>query len=343
MSAALGPAGAALSLGRSIGRYFALVSLLPALMLVLWGYVLIAGRAWAGAFSPHEVALAFSDWSIAKVTVLVLIALTVGLFVHPLEFATTQLLEGYWGPSTVAVALMRVRSAHHLRRRSDLDRQESDYAQALTAAREEAAQATPQADGQPVSPAGDRVASLAFGAQEARSRAEIYPDDAERVMPTRLGNAFRRFEDAAGSQYGLDAIRISPHLHMIIPARHHDYLTDSREELDMAIRLCAVSIVAATLSLILVPDGWWLLLALVPYGLAYLAYRGAISAAQAYGVVLASVIDLDRFRLYDALHVARPRSTVEEREHLNPQLMFLLAGEKIGGEFTSMRYGPRER
>ena len=70
--------------------------------------------------------------------------------------------------------------------------------------------------------------------------------------------------------------------------------------------------------------GPWLLLALVPYGIAYLSYRGAIVVAHEYGSAVSTMIDLDRFALYDSLHLPPPATTTAERR-MNAQLMELIS------------------
>ena len=69
--------------------------------------------------------------------------------------------------------------------------------------------------------------------------------------------------------------------------------------------------------------GPWLLLALAPYGVAYLSYRGAVVVAHEYGAAVAAMIDLDRFALYAALRMPRPIDTAAERR-MNAKLMKLL-------------------
>jgi len=59
----------------------------------------------------------------------------------------------------------------------------------------------------------------------------------------------------------------------------------------------------------------------------YLAYKGAVSAAQTYGVVVGTVIDLNRFLLYKELGLRAARNIAEEKQN-NLKLMSVLKGEK---------------
>ena len=68
------------------------------------------------------------------------------------------------------------------------------------------------------------------------------------------------------------------------------------------------------------------MLALAPYCISYLAYRGAVASAHSYGTALSTLVDLDRFALYEQLRMVPPPDTVVERER-NAQLLKLLSHE----------------
>jgi hypothetical protein len=69
--------------------------------------------------------------------------------------------------------------------------------------------------------------------------------------------------------------------------------------------------------------GFWLLLALAPYAVSYATYRGAVVVAHEYGTALAVLIDLNRFALYDRLHLNAPDSLTDEKK-LNSMLTSIL-------------------
>ena len=76
-----------------------------------------------------------------------------------------------------------------------------------------------------------------------------------------------------------------------------------------------ISVVAAATAIIFLwPDGAWVLIALIPYGLAYFSYRGSVVAAGHYGYALETLINLNRFALYQQFHVKLPASTEKEQE-----------------------------
>lgn len=78
-------------------------------------------------------------------------------------------------------------------------------------------------------------------------------------------------------------------------------------------RLTRTSVVATLLYLW--PHKLWLLISLVPFGLAWLCYQGAVTAAQEYGASLRMLLDLNRFALYEQMRLPLPLplSTTGER------------------------------
>lgn len=349
--AALTPVEATFSLGQRIGRYFAIVSMIPSLFLVLWVYVLVSSGSLTGTPTWPKVESAISNWSLGKVAWVVLATLAVAVVLHPLQFVTTQLLEGYWGTSSFAIAAMKLRIVHHRKRQRALRRQAGSNRRAWMAICRDLLgidlERDPEKDpalmksiGNLIkSKQGDPLMLYVIAEESARSQvAENYPSDATRILPTQLGNVLRSFEDTAGTQYGLSALTISSHLHLVAPPRHLEYLVDAREDMDTAIRICTVGLIAATLTAaLLLTDGLWLLWATLPYVISYLAYKGAVSAAQGYGKLFASVIDLDRFLIYSELGVPLPRNNTQERK-TNTRLMRLLAGNP-----ASLRYSRGKR
>lgn len=150
-------------------------------------------------------------------------------------------------------------------------------------------------------------------AETSRLR-ERFPVDMPRLMPTRLGNVLRRFEDQAGAAYELPAVTVIPHLALVAPPEHVAYLEEQRIQLDAAIRLALVALVAAAFSFVFLwSDGLWLLVALGCYGFAYAAYRGTVVTAREYGVALTVIMDLNRFALYERLHVPLPADLDAEK------------------------------
>ncbi|MEU0090054.1 hypothetical protein [Kribbella sp. NPDC006257] len=336
------------AVGTQIGRYFSLASLLPSLIFVLWVTALRGASKPFGRFDLDGAGKAITDWSPAKVGLMVVSSLLLGLLVHPLLFATTQLLEGYWGPRPFAVRLATAMALRHRRRQHQLedraDASELEMERALDAiSRSELGEAydglTPEQQKgwrvtQRASPDGAMVHGLVIAMDSTKKVLSELPKDADRMLPTRLGNALRCVEDAVGRQYGLDLITIAPHLAVAAAPTRSAYIDDSREQLDVSVRMAFYGLLGAVLTSVwLLGAGWWLLVALVPYTFAFVTYRGAVASAAEWGAAMATCVDLDRFAMYDAMHVEWPSDTDSERTR-NRDLMRLLQGERVSVSYV---------
>lgn len=354
---AAGLPGAATSVGSQIGRYFSLASLLPSLLFVVW-IVALQGAVNHpfGKFTLTGLKIAFSEWGPTKIGLLVGAALVLGFAVHPLMYATTQLLEGYWGPRPFAVRLATTLALRHRTRQirwehraSDLEAEtnnqldeiilsrmgEAELAGLSSEQRETLLEAERETERLLPSAAG--VHGLIM-AREAIKKVldSSMPTDADRMLPTRLGNVLRRIEDSVGQSYKLPLVRIAPHLTMVAAPNRAAYINDTREQMDIAIRLAFYGLAAAVVTTVwMLGAGWWLLLALLPYAFAYIAYRGAVAAAIAWGSAVKTSMDLDRFALYDAIHIDWPVDTRAERRR-NEKLMDVLLGTP-GASVTYVR------
>jgi hypothetical protein len=262
-----------------------------------------------------------------------------------LIFPTTQLLEGYWGPHPITVGLALLRSRVYRRRVDELSRNAIREGEIIDRfvertlmtgrARWSAEELEKEKRSGRLALArrrllagreGEAVLGTYIARQAALKTLENYPAEGHRIMPTRLGNALRRIEDQIGSQYGLSLITIAPHITMTAAPDRAAYIRDTRQEMDLAIRLCSFGLLATVVTTAwLAPAGWWVFVACMPYAVAYVSYRGAISAVQEWGAALAACIDLDRFTMYEALSLQQPPNTREERKS-NAELVRVLRG-----------------
>jgi hypothetical protein len=275
-----GFADASLAIGSKVGRYFGVVSMLPALFLTLWTAALLNSNAWRTAPDLKLIAIRLGNWSLTGIAWLLVATLLVALFLHPLQFAMTQLLEGYWGSSKLATRGTQARIVHHRKQLRKFATRAEEFKEHWTTIVDNilsenfrAAIEQGNAD-ERNNPAGwheeqlenrrvkflggeqgDQYIGSAAAEQAAARSSDRYPA-ADRIMPTRLGNALRSVEDTAGKQYGLDAILTAPHLALVAAERHVKYLHDSRQQMDTSVRLCAVSLLATALSVAsLLTDG----------------------------------------------------------------------------------------
>lgn len=307
----------ALGTSSTIGRYFGLVSAVPTLLLTAYLFLLVGSGAWIRR--PDLAAgleiLQSPTW--AGAFGLLGAALAAALILHTVQFAIVQFLEGYWGGNPVMRFLRAARIAAHV------NRQERARRRAVAAHAEQRATA----------PGTFSHLRAKVDHEEAISVRSAYPERTS-VLPTRLGNLLRRHEKNAGRGYDIDILRQATHLMLVAPPHHVEYVNDQRIALDLAVRLCASGIIATVATVVVMwPWDVWLLLALVPYAAAYVSYRGALIVAQHYGAALSALVDLNRFRMYEAMHLTLPADTAAERE-LNRLMAEVIAGfgEEPGDE-----------
>jgi hypothetical protein len=122
-------------------------------------------------------------------------------------------------------------------------------------------------------------------------------------------------EEQAGREYGWDAVVVWPRLYPVLSEPTRVIVDDRRNTLDATARLSATAIVTALATAgLLVQSGWWLLLTVVPLGVAVLSYAGTVQAAISYGEAVCVAFDLHRFDLLDRLHLPLPSDQTAERQ-----------------------------
>lgn len=145
-----------------------------------------------------------------------------------------------------------------------------------------------------------------------------YPPQAERLLPTRLGNVLRSAEDYPVTAYGMDAVFWWPRLWPLLPEAAQegmeDILIPFLALLNLATWASAVTIVGV-IYILRARLGWWQPLAVLLGGLLlfWTAYRGAVAQARGYGQQIRAAVDLYRFDLLKALHQSLPATPQEER------------------------------
>ena len=209
-----------------------------------------------------------SQTGLSQVAWLVGLALLLGVIVNPFQFPFTQWLEGYWGGDNVSLHL----ATHRINRYREFIRdwynrgyqaeQQMIVAAALDPAElaglsheDRLTRARVELAGQ----SGDSLVTLDQMSRHALRVLQGYPQQA-RVMPTGLGNALRAFEDKVGRQYGLNAVLVAPHLNLLGENPRSRYVRDTRQSMDLAIRLTMMALLVTPLTgLLLANDGGWVL------------------------------------------------------------------------------------
>lgn len=285
-----------------IGRYFSAISVIPSSLYVSFVYILVTSGSWQHSPDWSHAFKSLEQLGFSGITVLALLSIALGVIIHPAQFAIVQFFEGYWGNTGIAQTVRSRRIKRYQYLCLDLEDRKVAADDELTELRE-----------QGVKDAVAKTAALSRKGEAARVL-ETFPRKLDDVMPTRLGNVLRRAESQAGSQYNLSALQAVPHIMLIAPSSHVDYVSDQRSQLDLAVRMTFMSALsAATAVLFLWHCHLWTLIALIPYALAYFSYRGSIIAARHYGSALDILINIDRFELYRQLHLKLPVESHGER------------------------------
>lgn len=311
---AIGTVGqAAIGAAQLIGRYFAIVSVVPSGLLVSYVYVLFRSDAFGGPLDWAKGFDALSHPGIGGAITLLFASAGLAVVTHPMQFAFVQFFEGYWGNGLIAQQLRVQRMMYYqamYRRISDVKIEADDIIADFKLNR---TRTTPAIR-----------APLMSKSDEARRWLTSYPRIQDHIMPTRLGNIMRRLETTSGGQYELDATVVFPHIMLVAPPDHVAYVNDQRSQFDLAVRTSIFGLAGYLLSYIFLwKQGLWLLVAYIPYLTAYIAYRGSLILARQYATAVMTVIDLNRFLLYERLRLSLPSTTKAERVR-NQQLMRLL-------------------
>ncbi|MFF7565393.1 hypothetical protein ACFZB4_36200 [Streptomyces pseudovenezuelae] len=257
-----------------------MVHFVPCVLFGSCAYALIRSGSFSGR-GNWSAALP-SDWSAVAGSALIVGSgsVVLAMLLYPFQVRAVRVLEGYWDRWSVTARLSGVLIEVQRRRRHALGSRIAVGSDAST-------QAT-------------RVA-----ADAARRLAAVPPEEV--LLPTALGNALRLGELSAGERYGLATLASWPRIHMQVSDRLARALHSARTALDTAVNLCwsfLASAVLASTALYDEPVMLWLpLTALLS---AALAYKGAVTAAQAYAGLMHIVYDLHRFDLLDALHHPLP-------------------------------------
>jgi hypothetical protein len=280
--------------GEGFSSRFSLTSYLPTYAAVLFLLLIVWSGAPGADISPGRALATADRLSGAEIAAAALGILLLAVVLHPLQLPLVRLLEGYW-PSWVPGFLRRRADTRQATRRAQLDA---------------------AAQGRPGMRPAEAQAALAAGLELSRR----FPPDSYPLLPTALGNVLRAAEATAGRGYGLEAVSTWPRLYPLLGDGVRAVVDDRRTAVDLACRLTATSAITALLAAALLVRGrWWVLIIAIPLALAWVAYRGAVQAAVAYGESLAVAFDLHRFDLLAALHLPLPSTPTEERK-LNERL-----------------------
>jgi hypothetical protein len=285
------------------GRGFILAVWLPVFIFAsAAAAVYLAGAGGVGTF-----AAVWAQWSAGdKALVSAEFVLAVSLVAFALEFAQvsiTRLFEGYWS------GILLLRSFGDWRRR----RFERTLAR-LNERLEQLSELIPaEADAErPVTQLKAEMNRL-----EEQRLGFPPPDYEAHLMPTRLGNLYKSAELYPHARYNIDSVVVWSRFREVLPDAFVGRLQEVKTAVDFLLLFSLLSFVFSLLSVpYLLVRGAQPSLVLACAGgfpLAWLAYRAALSPAQAYAELLKVAFDLHRKALLKALGLRVPDTLTQEK------------------------------
>jgi hypothetical protein len=250
----------------------------------------------------------------AQALALLVTAVVGGLALSALQTPLYRVLEGYNWPA----GLRRRRIEHHRQTRELLDRQ---LRLAQLTRRERAGTLTPAQS--------DDLAELRrLGAAPGLPRTSLeisvlaerlrrYPVDAEQILPTRLGNAIRRFEEYGYDRYRLDIITMWYALYGVSAAQVRREVGAGRASADFFVCLIyghvAVAL-AAIATLAVHPSVGPAVAIAAAVVLSVMWYWMAVRATDEWAAAVRGLVDLGRRPLAEALGLDLPGTLEQERK-----------------------------
>lgn len=151
-----------------------------------------------------------------------------------------------------------------------------------------------------------------------REELRRYPIDDGQILPTRLGNAIRRFEEYGWNRYRLDSQSLWSRLISVVPEPVRKQVDTAQVGVDFFVCLLyghiAVAITAITVIAVRGNSTWALLAGVVvPLLLVPLWYRLAVATTDQWAVAVQALVDLGRVPLAAALGSIMPTAIEEER------------------------------
>lgn len=152
------------------------------------------------------------------------------------------------------------------------------------------------------------------------ARRSRFPLNLAVVGPTRMANLAELYRDHALTRYRLDPEVFWLHLQRSAAAddRFRPILEEARLKLDVSVAMAAACVLASSWAVVVGVAGHSVpVLLLTGVGLpagALLFYHAAASNLRAYGIAVTATVDLFRFDVLEALHVATPPDSEAERQ-----------------------------
>lgn len=134
---------------------------------------------------------------------------------------------------------------------------------------------------------------------------QFTPRDLEDFLPTALGNILRAAETRPRQRYGLDPILLWPRLWLLLPEETQNTLSATHERLAYLVEAWAWGFA------FLVWTPWWWGAVIIALAWMLITYWLALAPAQTFAMLVQSVFDLHRWKLYKSLHWPLPERSGE--------------------------------
>jgi hypothetical protein len=166
---------------------------------------------------------------------------------------------------------------------------------------------------------------------------QFFPRTAGALLPTRMGNAVRAFEQHSNVRWGLDGITIWPRVEALLSSEERELHVNAKVDMYVFANGAVGAFVAGVVLLIdkaaNVPHPVWRWpLYAIPFVLSYLLYRAALGPVVKWGGVVRASIDLHRLELYEKLGIRSPTSFSDERQLAARLNQALLYGDPLLGD-----------
>lgn len=285
------------------GRAFVLAVWLPVFIFASAG-----AAVWlAGAGRLASFADAWGQWRADEKLILSAeFLLAVTLAAYAVDFAqvsVTRLFEGYWSGLPLLRSFGERRRRRYERLLAPLDERLGQLSEQIPAEKDEA-----------------RVSQLKAEMNRLEERRLLGfppPGYESHLMPTRLGNIYKSAELYPHARYEIDSVVVWPRLREVLPDKFVERLQEVKTAVDFLLLFSLLSFVFALLSVpYLLARGAQPSLVLACAGgfpLAWVAYRSALSPAQAYAELLKVAFDLYRKALLKALGLRVPDTLTREK------------------------------
>ncbi len=178
-----------------------------------------------------------------------------------------------------------------------------------------------------------------------------FPKDRRLVLPTRLGNIIRCFEEYPYRQYRIEAIALWPRLVGQVDEKYATSVDETKASFDLMLNGSLLSMIL-TLEVLALGLGyggpfaadpsppWWLwageIIGLTALSFAF--YRASFRRAQAWGATVMAAFDLYRWELLRQLGYKHAPSTVEEERTLWDNVSNFLAFGAEWPRLNMVRY-----